>query len=92
MKTKSSDKTKKTHISAEKIKTVKELEQLIKNNKTIMVASVKNLPAVKFQEIGKKLRGKAEIRVPKKNLIQIQIYRNSRMLYNIGLRTAKQEK
>ncbi len=69
MKTKSSDKTKKTHISAEKIKTVKELEQLIKNNKTIMVASVKNLPAAKFQEIGKKLRGKAEIRVPKKNLI-----------------------
>ena len=45
------------------------MENLIKNKKTILIASIKNLPSAKFQEIGKKLRGKAEVRVPKKNLI-----------------------
>jgi large subunit ribosomal protein L10 len=60
---------KKTHISEVKIKSVKDLENLIKNKKTIMIASIKNVPSAKFQEIGKKLRGKAEVRVPKKNLI-----------------------
>ena len=63
-------KNKRTYaVSENKIKTVKELEQLIKNKKTILIASVKNLPAAKFQEITKKLRGKAEVMVPKKNLI-----------------------
>lgn len=57
------------HVSAGKIKTVKDLENLIKTKKTILIASIKNLPSAKFQEISKKLRGKAEIRVPKKNLI-----------------------
>lgn len=61
--------TKKTHISEVKIKAVKDLENLIKNKKTIMIASIKNVPSAKFQDIGKKLRGKAEVRVPKKNLI-----------------------
>jgi len=52
-----------------KTKTVKELEELIKNKKTILIASIKNIPASQFQEIGKKLRGKAIVKVPKKNLI-----------------------
>jgi len=62
-------KEKKTHVSEGKKKSVKELGELIKNSKTIMIASVKNLPSAKFQEISKKLRGKAVIKVPKKNLI-----------------------
>ncbi len=51
-----------------KINAVKELAGLIKNKKTILIASIKNLPASQFQEIGKKLRGKAIVKVPKKNL------------------------
>jgi large subunit ribosomal protein L10 len=51
-----------------KIKLVKELSDLIKNKKTILISSIKNLPASQFQEIGKKLRNKAVIKVPKKNL------------------------
>lgn len=52
-----------------KKKEVKILEDLIKKNKTILVASIKNLPGSQFQEISKKLRGKAIVKVPKKNLI-----------------------
>lgn len=57
------------HIPERKTKAVKELVDLIKNKKTILFASIKNLPASQFQEIGKKLRGKAVVKVPKKNLI-----------------------
>ena len=60
---------KKAHVSEAKIKTVKELDNLIKSKRTILIASVKNLPSAKFQEISKKLRGKAVIKVPKKNLM-----------------------
>ncbi len=59
----------KTKVSSEKKKIVEELMNLIKNKKTILIASIKNIPASQFQEISKKLRGKAIIRVPKKNLI-----------------------
>lgn len=58
-----------SHVSDAKKKLVKELSELIKNKKTILIASIKNLPASQFQEIGKKLRSKAIIKVPKKNLI-----------------------
>jgi large subunit ribosomal protein L10 len=51
-----------------KLKTVKELTDLIKKKSTILVASIKNLPSEQFQLIGKKFRGKAIIKVPKKNL------------------------
>ena len=57
-----------TPIPEKKLKTVKELVDLFKNKKTILIASVKNLPASQFQEIKKKLRNKAIIKVPKKNL------------------------
>jgi len=56
-------------IPERKLKLVDELSELIKNNRTIMIASIKNIPASQYQEIGKKLRGKAIIKVPKKNLI-----------------------
>ncbi len=59
----------KAQISDIKKQTVKELTDLIKNKKTILVASIKNIPGGQFQEIVKKLRGKAVVKVPKKNLI-----------------------
>ncbi len=60
---------KSTHLSKAKMNIVRELSELVKNKKTILIASIKNIPASQFQEIGKKLRGKAIIKVPKKNLI-----------------------
>ncbi len=59
----------KTHVSESKKETVKELTNLIKEKRTILIASIKNIPASQFQEISKKLRGKAIVKVPKKNLI-----------------------
>ena len=60
---------KSTHVSEEKKKIVEELSDLIKNKRTILIASIKNIPGSQFQEIVKKLRGKAIVKVPKKNLI-----------------------
>ncbi len=57
-----------TAIPERKLKAVKELADLIKNKKTILTASIKNLPASQFQDIKKKLRNKAIIKVPKKKL------------------------
>lgn len=62
-------KEKTTHVSEIKKKAVKELSELGKGKKTILVASIKNIPGGQFQEIVKKLRGKAIVKVPKKNLI-----------------------
>jgi large subunit ribosomal protein L10 len=59
----------KTHVSKRKILAVKELTELMKENKTVLIASIKNIRASQFQEICKKMRGKAVIKVPKKNLI-----------------------
>lgn len=56
-------------IPESKLKIAQELVNLIKNKKTVLVASIKNIPASQFQEIVKKLRGKAIVKVPKKNLI-----------------------
>ncbi|MFH1326767.1 MAG: 50S ribosomal protein L10 [archaeon] len=57
------------NIPKRKLKEVDALNNLIKNKKTILIASIKNIPASQFQEIGKKLRGIAIVKVPKKNLI-----------------------
>jgi large subunit ribosomal protein L10 len=57
------------HIPEVKKKTIKELSDLIKSKKTILLASIKNLPASQFQEIGKKLRKVAVVKVPKKNML-----------------------
>ena len=62
----------KAHVSDRKKVTVKELEKLM-GKKTIMVVSIKNLKAAQFQEIRKKSRGTAEIRVAKKNLIDLAL-------------------
>ncbi len=58
-----------THVSEEKKKLVSELAKLAKEHKTILVASIKDVPAADFQEIVKKLRGKAVVKVPKKSII-----------------------
>ena len=57
------------HVSQRKIKTVSELVGLIKNKRTILIASIKNIRASQYQEIAKKLRGRAIVKVPKKNMI-----------------------
>jgi large subunit ribosomal protein L10 len=57
------------HVSEDKKKVVENLIDLINNKKTILIASIKNIPGSQFQEISKKLRGKAIVKVPKKNLI-----------------------
>src|SRR3989344_9332304 len=62
-------KTKKTHVSEIKKSTVNELVELMNKKSTILIASVKNLPASQFQEISKKFRGKAIIKVLKKNIV-----------------------
>lgn len=49
-----------------KKKAVEELTNLINTKKTILITSIKNIPGSQFQEIGKKLRGKALVKVPKK--------------------------
>lgn len=59
----------KNHIPEFKKNAVKELEKLMKDKKTILVASIKNIPGNQFQEISKRLRGKAVVKVPKKSLI-----------------------
>jgi len=56
------------HIPQSKINSVKELTELIKTKNTILVADISNIPGSQFQQIGKKLRGKAIVKVPKKNL------------------------
>ena len=58
-----------TNIPEKKTSAVKELVQLFKNKRTLLIASVKNLPTSQFQEISKKLRGKAIVKVVKKNLV-----------------------
>ena len=59
----------KTQVQEKNISSVKEFSDLIKEKRTILIVSIKNLPASQFQEISKKLRGKALVKVPKKNLI-----------------------
>ncbi|MEK6906057.1 MAG: 50S ribosomal protein L10 [Nanoarchaeota archaeon] len=67
-------KSKKTaKIPERKKKEVEQIVKLIKDKKTILIASIKNLPASQFQEIGKKLRGKAIVKVPKKSLMIMSI-------------------
>lgn len=56
-------------IPERKLKEVSELAELIKNKKTIVIVSIKNIPASQYQKIAKMLRSKAIIKVPKKNII-----------------------
>ena len=61
--------TRVTVVSEEKKQTVKDLANLMLRNRTIMIASSKGLPGRQFNEIKKKMRGLAELRVAKKSAI-----------------------
>ena len=61
-----------THVSESKKQVVKELAGLM-NSKTVMVASIKGLPSAQFQEIKKKLRDKATVKVVKKSLMDFAL-------------------
>jgi len=65
--------TRKKPISESKIKIVEEISEKIKSVRTTLLASCKNLPGEQFHEIKKSLRGKAEIKVAKKNIINRSI-------------------
>ncbi|MEK6873288.1 MAG: 50S ribosomal protein L10 [Nanoarchaeota archaeon] len=60
----------KTHVSKEKLKTVKELVELLENNNTIMLASIKGLPLRQFQQIKKQLSQEVTIKVLKKRIFK----------------------
>lgn len=64
-----------THVSEYKKGIVRQLAELMKK-KTVMVVSIKGLPAAQFHEIKKKLRDKAEIKVAKKSLIDFALEHN----------------
>jgi large subunit ribosomal protein L10 len=63
---------KETHVSDAKKAKVKELAELMKK-KTVMVISIKGLPSAQFQDIKKKLRGKAKVQVVKKSLVNFAL-------------------
>ncbi len=56
-------------VPTAKKKLVDEIAHLMKTKRTVLVASIKGLPGLQFNEIKKQMRGKAEIRVAKKNII-----------------------
>jgi len=58
-----------TRVSEKKKNLISELADLMKNKKTVLIASIKNIPSSQYQEIAKKLRGKAMVKVPKKSMI-----------------------
>jgi large subunit ribosomal protein L10 len=59
----------KAHVSEEKVQAVKELGEIIKGSKTIMLVSIKSLPSSQLQKIKKALRDKALIMVAKKSTL-----------------------
>jgi large subunit ribosomal protein L10 len=56
-------------IPKKKLEAVEELTNLIKESRSIVMVSVKDLPSSQYQQIKKKLRENAEIKVIKKNII-----------------------
>ncbi|MGV8131798.1 MAG: 50S ribosomal protein L10 [Candidatus Pacearchaeota archaeon] len=56
-------------VSEAKKQAVKDLAHLMKMNRTVMIASSRGLPGRQFNEIKKKLRGMAELRVAKKSAV-----------------------
>jgi large subunit ribosomal protein L10 len=56
------------NIPKRKIDAIKDLIDLIKSKRTILVADISGIPGSQYQNIMKKLRDSAIVRVPKKNL------------------------
>lgn len=69
IKTEKKEKKPEKKVSKKKLEAVRKLVELIKNNDTIIIASIKNLPSRQFQDIRKKLKEKAEVRVVKKRIM-----------------------
>src|SRR3989338_3892715 len=61
------------HVSKEKKKIVQDLTNLIDSKNTIMLVSIKGLPAAQFQKIKKNLGNHAEVSVPKKRILKMAI-------------------
>jgi len=59
----------KAHVSEVKKKNVAELSNLVKNKQTILLVSIKGIPASQYQEIVKKLRENVIVKMPKKSAI-----------------------
>jgi len=57
-------------INETKLKKVNELADKLKNSKTVMVISIRGVPSPQMQKIKKDLRGKAEVKVVKKNILE----------------------
>ena len=55
-------------IPQKKLKRLNEIQELVRKNKTILLVSIKNIPASQFQEISKNLRKEAVVKVPKKRM------------------------
>ncbi|MBU2616216.1 MAG: 50S ribosomal protein L10, partial [Nanoarchaeota archaeon] len=62
-------KTTEAHVSDRKMKQVSELEGLIKEKNTVLLVSIKGIPASQYQELVKRFRSKAVVKVPKKSII-----------------------
>jgi large subunit ribosomal protein L10 len=56
-------------VPESKKKLVQELSKKIKESNTVLIASIKSLPTSQYQQIKKKLRGKAEVVIARKSLI-----------------------
>ncbi len=56
-----------------KIEEVKDLEKFIDQKKVVGIVDIESLPSRQLQEIRKKLRGKADIKVSKSILIKLAI-------------------
>ncbi len=61
------------HVAEWKKDTVKELQGIIRNNRTIAVVSIDRIPGIQLQSIRGKLRKDLTIMVAKKNLIKIAL-------------------
>ena len=59
----------KAHVSDEKKKLVKELAGLLKEKNTVMLTSIKGLPAAQFQKIKKSISGEVNVKVVKKRAL-----------------------
>ena len=56
-------------VPEHKLKQVKTIAEKMKNSGSVLIASMRGLPASQFQKIKKSLRGKAEITVAKRSIV-----------------------
>jgi ribosomal protein L10 len=60
-------------VPEKKQKILKELVELMQKNRTTMIASIEGVPSYQYQKIKKALKGKADIKFVKKNLVLMAI-------------------